>query len=410
MNSDINEEIEQPAYSSTVRSKTLEKYPKKTDATVLVTAAGGIIGQGIMKSLRLASNGSVSPISYQIISTDSSPLAAGLYRSDIGLVVPKASDPGYIDSIIEHLKRYNVDALFVGSDEELMTIATAKKRIERESPTKVLVTELGVIKIARDKWETYKFLKSNDLSCAESCLPENRDGFIEEFGFPVVVKPREGFGSVNFFVAKSTDEMEYALTKIQDYGWKPMLQEYLPGRDEEFTSGVTIDKSGTYAMSSIAMRKYLKGGQTYKAFIDDHPIVRLSAENVAEKLGVTGALNIQAMFVPNDEMASSLHSAAEFEPNNLNESLHNGKMKTFEINPRFSATCPLRSFAGINEPDIVFRNAVFDEKIEKLTKCERLVCMRYWNEVYVNVATYEKLKYVGSLKQGLENSNSPHYF
>ena len=336
MNSDINEEIEQPAYSSTIRSKTLEKYPKKTDATVLVTAAGGIIGQGIMKSLRLASNGSVSPISYQIISTDSSPLAAGLYRSDIGLVVPKASDPGYIDSIIEHLKRYNVDALFVGSDEELMTIATAKKRIERESPTKVLVTELGVIKIARDKWETYKFLKSNDLSCAESCLPENRDGFIEEFGFPVVVKPREGFGSVNFFVTKSTDEMEYALTKIQDYGWKPMLQEYLPGRDEEFTSGVTIDKSGTYAMSSIAMRKYLKGGQTYKAFIDDHPIVRLSAENVAEKLGVTGAVNIQAMFVPNDEMTSSLHSAAEFEPNNLNESLHNGKMKTFEINPRFS--------------------------------------------------------------------------
>jgi carbamoyl-phosphate synthase large subunit len=85
-------------------------------------------------------------------------------------------------------------------------------------------------------------------------------------------------------------------------------------------------------------------------------------------------------------------------------------MKTFEINPRFSATCPLRSFAGINEPDIVFRNAVFDEKIEKLTKCERLVCMRYWNEVYVNLATYEKLKYVGSLKQGLENSDSPHYF
>ena len=114
MNSDINEEIEQPAYSSTVRSKTLEKYPKKTDATVLVTAAGGIIGQGIMKSLRLASNGSVSPISYQIISTDSSPLAAGLYRSDIGLVVPKASDPGYINSIIEHLKSYNVDALFLG--------------------------------------------------------------------------------------------------------------------------------------------------------------------------------------------------------------------------------------------------------------------------------------------------------
>ena len=95
------------------------------------------------------------------------------------------------------------------------------------------------------------------------------------------------------------------LTKIQDYGWKPMIQEYLPGLDDEFTSGVTIDKNGTYTMSSIAIRKYLKGGQTYKAFIDDYPIVRLSAENVAEKLGVTGAVNIQAKYVPNEESPSS---------------------------------------------------------------------------------------------------------
>ena len=69
-------------------------------------------------------------------------------------------------------------------------------------------------------------------------------------------------------------------------------------------------------------------------------------------------------------------------------------MKIFEINPRFSATCPLRSYAGVNEPDIVFRNAVFDEKIEQVSNCRRLVCMRYWNEVYVDLATYEKLRKV----------------
>jgi carbamoyl-phosphate synthase large subunit len=363
-----------------------------------------------MKSLRLATSSSLSPICYRILAVDSSPLAAGLYRSDIGLVVPKASDPEYIDSIITHLKNYDVDALFVGSDEELMAIATTKKRIEKESPAKVLVTELDVLKIARDKWETYKFLKANNLSCAESCLPENKDEFTEEFGFPLVVKPREGFGSVNFFVTKSTDEMEYALTQIQDYGWKPMLQEYLPGIDDEFTSGITVDKNGKYIMSSISIRKYLKGGQTYKAFIDDYPIVSLSAEKVAEKLGVTGAVNIQSKYVPKDEVTSSSKTAAEFEPRNLNESMQNGRMKIFEINPRFSATCPLRSYAGINEPDIVFRNAVFDEKIEKVSNSRRLVCMRYWNEVYVDLAAYEKLKNVGSVKEGLENSKVPDYF
>ena len=382
----------------------------KKNATVLVTAAGGIVGQGIMKSLRLASSSSLAPISYRILAVDSSPLAAGLYRSDIGHIVPKATDPGYIDSIIKYLRDYEVEALFVGSDEELMAIATAKKRIEMESPSKVLVTELDVIRIARDKWETYKVLKANNVSCAESCLPEDKDEFAEKFGFPLVVKPREGFGSVNFFVVKSNDEIEYALTRIQDYGWKPMIQEYLPGLDDEFTSGVTVDKNGTYTMSSIAIRKYLKGGQTYKAFIDEYPMVRLSAENVAEKLGVTGAVNIQAKYVPNEEALSSSQNATVSEPRNPNEILHNGRMKIFEINPRFSATCPLRSYAGINEPDIVFRNVVFDEKVDKISIYRKLVCMRYWNEVYVDLEAYQNLKCVGSVKQGLENSNVPGYF
>jgi carbamoyl-phosphate synthase large subunit len=382
----------------------------KKNVTVLVTASGGIIGQGIMKSLRLATSSSLTPNSYRILAVDSSPLAAGLYRSDIGLIVPKASDPEYIDSIIKHLKNYEVDALFVGSDEELVTIASVKKRIERESPTKVLVTEPVVIKIARDKWETYKFLKSNNLSCAESCLPDNKEEFTRAFGFPIVVKPREGFGSVNFFVTNSTHEMEYALNKIQAYGWKPMLQEYLPGIDEEFTSGITIDSNSKYIMSSIAIRKYLKGGQTYKAFIDDFPVVRLSAENVAKKLGVTGAVNIQAKYVQEDEMIRSSQTASESEHRNLDETLQNGKMKIFEINPRFSATCPIRSYAGVNEPDIVFRNAVLDEKIEKVSNYRRLVCMRYWNEVYVDLIAYEKLKNAGSVKQGLENSGVPNYF
>ena len=289
-------------------------------------------------------------------------------------------------------------------------VAAAKKRIESETSTKVLVTELAVVKIARDKWETYKFLKANNLSCAESCLPEQMADFVEEFGFPLVVKPREGFGSVNFFVTKSAEEMKYAVAQIQNYGWRPMLQEYLPGLGNEFTSGVTIDKNGGNIMSSISIRKYLKGGQTYKAFIDDYPIVSLFAESVAEKLGVTGAANIQSKFVPNNDMRITAETAAEFEFGSHNDSFKEGRLKVFEINPRFSATCSLRSYAGVNEPDIVFRNSVFDEKIEKIITRRRLVCMRYWNEVYVDLATYENLKNVGSVKEGAKVSYAPGYF
>ena len=43
------------------------------------------------------------------------------------------------------------------------------------------------------------------------------------------------------------------------------------------------------------------------------------------------------------------------------------EVKVFEINPRFSATCPMRAVAGINEPDIVLRNIFMNEKFRART-------------------------------------------
>ena len=304
-------------------------------------------------------------------------------------MIPPASSPNYIDSLINVAKDQNIQAIYVGSDEELVPIGKTKERIENETGAKVLTSSLEVLVTARDKWKTFEFLNENNLPCPASLLPEDEDDdkkerFIEEFGLPVVVKPREGYGSKHFYVVNSKDEMNYAISKIQEIGWNPILQEYLgkegnnsdDNNTTEFTSGVTIDRFGKYIMSSISIQKIVKSGQTYKAFIDRFEGIRRSAEEVALKLRASGAINIQAKFQGN-------------------------KPKIFEINPRFSATCPMRSAAGINEPDIVFRNAVLGEDI-KVDIYQKLMCMRYWNEVYVQYSTYEKTLNTGKV----ENNNN----
>jgi threonine dehydrogenase-like Zn-dependent dehydrogenase len=82
------------------------------NARVLVTAAGSIVAQGIIKSLRLVGR-------YKIIATDMNPLAAGLYRCDAGVLVPAVSSPDYIESMIRACKDNGVQAVFCGSDDEL---------------------------------------------------------------------------------------------------------------------------------------------------------------------------------------------------------------------------------------------------------------------------------------------------
>ena len=345
---------------------------------VLVTAAGSIVAQGIIKSLKLANRKNNN---YMIIAADMSPLAAGLYRCDRGILVPPASSPAYIDSIIKACQDNDVQAIFCGSDKELLTLASAKDRIEDKTGAKLLTGSLEALAIARDKWSTFEFCKTNDLQCAPSSLPEESDEFVREFGFPVVVKPREGYGSFHFYIAKNKDEMENAVSAIKNTGWRPIIQKYLAD-DNEFTTGVTIDKNAKYVMSSISIRKIIKHGQTYKAFIDDFHAIRKSAEEVALKLGACGPVNVQAKLEADSPMV-------------------------FEINPRFSATCPMRAAAGVNEPDMVFQNMVLGQEV-KVDRYERMVCMRYWNEVYVPYSHYEKASGDGQIETN--SSFVPDYF
>ena len=132
---------------------------------IMVTAAGSAIAQGIMKSLKMSS------LDFGLITTDTHPYAAGLYRGKAGYIVPLACDPNFIDEIIKICNKENIDCIFIGTDYELLKFAENKKRIEKETNAKVVVSSPEIIKIADDKWLTHKFLVENALPHIPSVRP-----------------------------------------------------------------------------------------------------------------------------------------------------------------------------------------------------------------------------------------------
>jgi carbamoyl-phosphate synthase large subunit len=336
----------------------------ETIATVLVTASGSVVAEGIMKCLRLASSLHDS-VKYRIIAVDASPLAAGLYRGDKGVLIPNADSEDYVNRLVKAARTEGATAIFVGSDEELVPVTESRRRIEEESGATVIVNPAEVLSAARDKWETFLALTKLDIPCANSALPNDLDSFVEENSFPIVVKPRLGHGSIGFHVVNDMEGASRAIANIQRMGWSSIIQEFLEDGDQEFTTGVVTDARGGGVLSSIAMRRSLRAGQTYKAFVDDFKEARRSAEEVAIRLGCRGPLNVQAR-------------------------MSEGRLKVFEINPRVSASCPIRAVAGVNEPDILYRNAVMGEEI-RVENYEKLVCLRYWNEVYVPMEAFERM-------------------
>ena len=61
---------------------------------ILVTGAGGGVGQGIIKSIRL-----INDLEINIIAADMSSLASGLYGGHQAILVPAASSADYFDVI-----------------------------------------------------------------------------------------------------------------------------------------------------------------------------------------------------------------------------------------------------------------------------------------------------------------------
>jgi carbamoyl-phosphate synthase large subunit len=313
---------------------------------VLVTGAGALLGQGIIKSLRMAHT------PYYIVAVDPDPRAAGLYWADRAYLVSYASEPRYLDEVCQIIDYEQPDAVLVGTDVELMIFATNKQKIDSTYQTRVIVSPPDTIQIADDKWLTYQFLSSYGFPHPRSALRDNMDALLSECGFPLVVKPRSGARSVGVHVVKNEKELNHALDQVDN----PIVQEMVSSPEEEYTSGVVITEGRV--RSVITMRRDLRDGNTYRAYVEPDAPFNSILSSVAEELGGMGSINFQFR---SDK----------------------GVPKIFEINARFSGTTPLRAYAGFNEVDLVVRHYVYGDPIPT-PSLRPAVILRYWDEIVVD--------------------------
>ena len=325
---------------------------------VLVTGVGGNIGQGVIKALKM------SNIKLKIVGTDIIPLSAGFFRIDKSYIIPKANDNKFLNKIIQICNSENIDIIFVCPPIELPVFAANKNKIENETNAKVIINNENVVRVGTDKYETYKFLKENNFNYPETALPDDEKGInelINKCGFPLIIKPRKGRGSVGVFKIKNKDEL-YSLIKVVE---NPVIQEHLEPEDEEYTSEVLILDEGEI-LGHITMKRELQEGTTIRAIVDDYEEVSKEAKRVAKALKSYGPCNFQLRLTKRGPVI-------------------------FEINPRFSGTTPIRAKFGFNVPETIIRKVIFKEDIQEL-KYKKGIALRYWNEIYIPRDYYENIK------------------
>jgi len=312
--------------------------------TVLVTGAGGGVGQGIIKSLKL-----IEDISIKIIAANMSPFAAGLYSANISYLVPAASSPDYLDHLSELFQEENVDYYFPGTDVELLFCAEHSSYILKEFGVKVVISPFSTIEIANDKYKTYQFLRENGFFYPSTELGENVD--LENVEYPVIVKPRVGCHSTGVSVAKNETELSARLGSEDDL----VVQELIGTKEQEYTCTIVIVEG--VASDVLVLRRSLRAGDTFTADPVDSKMISDYVTEVAFAINVEGPCNFQ-LRVDN-----------------------RGVPKLFEINCRCSGTTPFCAQLGFNPVEYFLKKTMGMEYSYKVDY-EAFV-LRYWSEMVV---------------------------
>jgi carbamoyl-phosphate synthase large subunit len=332
---------------------------------VLITAVGGDIGQGVFKSLRSSGR------KIRIFGTDISAKAPGLFMVDKGYIITAATKNKnqYINELIAICKKEKIDIVFSCHEEEQFAISLNLKKLKKMTKSYFLIQPLKIMNVCRDKFLTYQFLKSVGIRVPESAINKfNMLKLIKKFNFPLIIKPRRGSGSRDFYLIKNRQELSKYWLKIKN----PVVQEYISNEQgDEFTVGVFLDEKSK-ALSAISMLRELRFGLTFYGIVDNYPDVTQLAIKAAESLKTIGLCNVQ-----------------------LRKDQDN-KPCVIEVNPRFSSTAIFRAKLGFNEAaaaiDYFLMNREPNLKFKK-----GVVVMKTWDELIVARQDYEKLKKNGKI-------------
>lgn len=275
----------------------------------------------------------------QVFACDSNPHAVSLQEADRVFIMPRSSDPEYLDRLLDICQQNQIGLLVPLNDLELPLIAQHRDRFLAVGTTPV-ISSPEVIETCFDKWKTYQFLLEHNISTPKTykSLADARAAIANgELKFPLVVKPRWGTGSIGIEFPQDEEELElaYRLVKIRlsrtilaeassiDSDHCILIQEQIIG--QEHGVGVINNLAGQYVTTFIKRKLSMRAGETDRATTIRDPQITTISEKISRTLKHVGNLDC-------DVFASAQG------------------YYVLELNPRFGGGYPFSHVAGANIP------------------------------------------------------------
>ena len=341
--------------------------------TILILGSSGQAALSVIKCLRLAN---LENPKYRIITEDLDPLLPGAYVGDVGYINEKDDDK-WIAGINKIIAEEKVDLVIPCHD--IPVDIVSKRREEINAP--ILVAEKEKILITRDKWLFNQWLRYNGYPSPKTWigLPIITH-FPDIIPYPVIIKPRGGFGSKDQYTINSQEEMEALKDLFKAKGLNEedyITQEKLEGTE---LSGMALVSKDGEILSITCAESVKKFGMSYKTIHggeEDHLDFKLLVAKIIGRMGITGPVSVQGFRTSQICVACTDTSYAD--------------IRLFEINPRFSGAQVIRAMAGVNGPEVLIDNWLNRTKVYPICK-ERIIALWEADYGYISEKDYLELK------------------
>ena len=311
------------------------------DLTVLVSACGAQFMPGLADCLKQNGERNI-----RIIGTDMQIDETVLQMVDKLYQVPRASDPDYVDCLLEVCKKEKVDVVMPFMSAELIPLIDRKQEFE-DIGVKVSVSDRNSVEIANNKYRFYVFLKEQGLAVPKFARIGSASDLVpacEACGYPgnaVCIKATELSGSRGIRIIKpgvsrfdllfgekpnsfftTMEELQMTLNE-RDTMPEMMAMEYLPGEEGSVD---LIAENGrilymAYRESNVNLHSIPQA-----ATLTENKEAYEIAEKVIGALGLTGNADLDFKYDAD------------------------GHPVLMEINPRIAATMQIFKVGGLNLP------------------------------------------------------------
>lgn len=315
-------------------------------------------------------------------------------REKIRAPHPDRHEEEYVDLLVNFSKKNGPGILFPTDDAALK--AVAKNKAQLQNYYRVACPEWAITEKFIDKKYTYALAERIGIPCPRTLVPESEDEAVESgrvIEYPCLVKPCESHLYFGIFRKKmvlvgSLDALVREYRTAADAGLKVMLQEFIPGGDDQGVNYNSYFLEGEALLEFTARKVRLSPplfGVPRVVVSREIPEVMEDGRRILKAMGFYG------------------YSCTEFKKDS-----RDGRYKLLEVNGRHNRSGLLALNCGINFPWAEYRYHAFGEKPEASGFRSGVFWIDEVSDI-VNSVKYRKKEQYG-FRDYLEPYRSPHVF